>query len=559
MSERPMPHSIEAEKATLGSIIIDPYAIKHIPWLRPSDFYRDTHRAIFEAILALHQANIPPNEIMVTDYLQQQGKLEEIGGQGALLAFVSYVPNSAAIEHYALTVLNRAIARKIVEIVETAAGRAYEDHSPDEALDEAMQALADLKLRLRNAEEEEEPPRLYTLTEALQRPKGVPIWEGMLKKGNRVELFGESYSGKTFLGLHMGNCFTRQEALFGRKTLSSGPVLYIAAEDFEGVTLRNYGWLQYRHLPPDTLNKCLMLYGEPVMLRDPASIANLIQLVKQARFMPEMLVIDNFSLCYDGSDIDGLQHREAFKGIAALQRAFRDQAGIPATAIIINHKNKQGAYYGHSSHKNFVDVMIEVDQNHATGIITVTFIKVRNAALPAPLILRFEPVTLDPLTGESTVVLLPLQKEEAGILAQTKEREALEVLASIGELVRATDWEEAWCKKTNQSDTQYKTMRKHLLTLGLIDKEEGARGRYFLTEKGKQALDPKGNLGNEGELPQVPQSEQGRGKGNSLKESYPFPFPSSPSDSGEIHCALCDNEVYSYTSEGIPLCLAHAG
>ncbi|MCL2706273.1 MAG: replicative DNA helicase, partial [Spirochaetaceae bacterium] len=57
MSQEPLkdkipPHNLEAEKATLGAILLNPEALDTVlMYLRPDDFYKNSHKIIFKAIL----------------------------------------------------------------------------------------------------------------------------------------------------------------------------------------------------------------------------------------------------------------------------------------------------------------------------------------------------------------------------------------------------------------------------------------------------------------------------------------------------------------------------
>ena len=78
------PHNLEAEQSVLGAILLSDrslYALVIEEGLRPEDFYRGHHGAIYEAMLALYQENEPVDVLTVTDRLRQMGKLGDIGGQ----------------------------------------------------------------------------------------------------------------------------------------------------------------------------------------------------------------------------------------------------------------------------------------------------------------------------------------------------------------------------------------------------------------------------------------------------------------------------------------------
>src|SRR5689334_7279129 len=75
------PHSIEAEQAVLGSLLLDTSAWDQVAdTVRTNDFYRPDHRLIFDAIAALASEAKPCDVITVSEQLQRLGELDNAGG-----------------------------------------------------------------------------------------------------------------------------------------------------------------------------------------------------------------------------------------------------------------------------------------------------------------------------------------------------------------------------------------------------------------------------------------------------------------------------------------------
>jgi len=75
------PHNIEAEEAVLGALLIDPDAIIRIAtFLQPKDFFLKRHAWIYEAIQTLHERRDPADLVTLTDELERQKHLTDIGG-----------------------------------------------------------------------------------------------------------------------------------------------------------------------------------------------------------------------------------------------------------------------------------------------------------------------------------------------------------------------------------------------------------------------------------------------------------------------------------------------
>jgi replicative DNA helicase len=142
--ERMVPSNIEAESGVLGSLIIDPEAmVRVIDFLRPDDFYRDTHRTIYETILQLYEQRIPADFITICDVLERQNKLETIGGPGTITALTNQVPTSGNVEYYGHIVERTGVLRRLVHAGGQIAGIAYqaEESTADMTLSQAEELI----------------------------------------------------------------------------------------------------------------------------------------------------------------------------------------------------------------------------------------------------------------------------------------------------------------------------------------------------------------------------------------------------------------------------------
>ncbi len=142
MVEKALPHNIDAEQAVLGSIIIDPHAVAQVAdLLRPEDFYRDSHRVVYQAILDLYHNNGPADFVTLSDALQRQGRLEEVGGQSQITSLVNTVPSSANVDYYARIVERMSLMRKLIHAATEIAAMAYDAEDGHAALDKAEQLI----------------------------------------------------------------------------------------------------------------------------------------------------------------------------------------------------------------------------------------------------------------------------------------------------------------------------------------------------------------------------------------------------------------------------------
>ena len=128
--ERVPPQNIEAERAVLGAMLLNPSAVGvavEILHETPEDvFYVEAHQHVYRAILNLFRENVPVDAITLIQALQQGGKLEEAGGAPYIAELGGVVPTSANLEYYARIVLDAAILRRIISVCTSLCGEAYQ-------------------------------------------------------------------------------------------------------------------------------------------------------------------------------------------------------------------------------------------------------------------------------------------------------------------------------------------------------------------------------------------------------------------------------------------------
>jgi len=115
LSTRVPPNDIEAEQAVLSSMLFDRDAIiaSH-EILRGDDFYRPDHKAIFDAMIALFEQNVPVDAVTLKDKLTRLGVLEQVGGADYLAVLATGFYTSANIRHYAKIVEEKSTLRKLI-------------------------------------------------------------------------------------------------------------------------------------------------------------------------------------------------------------------------------------------------------------------------------------------------------------------------------------------------------------------------------------------------------------------------------------------------------------
>jgi replicative DNA helicase len=138
------PHSIEAEQAVLGALMLDNERWDAVnETLLPSDFYRREHRLIYEAMVAQSGAGKPLDVITLSEVLRSGGNLAEAGGLDYLGELVTNNQSAANITAYAGIIKERAILRKLISVAHHIADSGYnpDGRSSVELVDAAEQAV----------------------------------------------------------------------------------------------------------------------------------------------------------------------------------------------------------------------------------------------------------------------------------------------------------------------------------------------------------------------------------------------------------------------------------
>ena len=138
------PHSVEAEQAVLGGVLIDNDAWDRIAGILTSaHFYRNDHRTVFEAVSLLCDEGQPCDAVTVAERLDRSGQLESSGGLAYLAELAENTPSAANIVAYAEIVRERAVLRELIRISTEIADSAFRPQGRG-----ALQLLDDAERRI---------------------------------------------------------------------------------------------------------------------------------------------------------------------------------------------------------------------------------------------------------------------------------------------------------------------------------------------------------------------------------------------------------------------------
>jgi replicative DNA helicase len=134
------PHSVEAEQAVIGGLLLDNRAWEQIAdKLVEEDFYRHDHRLLFSAIRTLESRNEPFDAVTLSQCLQNNGQLDQAGGLLYLGRLAKDTPSASNILAYANIVREKSVLRQLIAVGTDISGSGFQPEGRDskELLDDA--------------------------------------------------------------------------------------------------------------------------------------------------------------------------------------------------------------------------------------------------------------------------------------------------------------------------------------------------------------------------------------------------------------------------------------
>jgi replicative DNA helicase len=164
------PHSIEAEQSVLGAMLLDREAIiSASEFVKAEDFYKDSHREIFEAVMELFEKGEPVDLITLSEQLKQRNTLEAVGGVAFLTDLSASVPTIANVAHYARIIQEKSLLRKLIK-------------SCSEISEKSFEAAEEIGNIIEYAERS-----IFDLSQRKISRSFIPIKEILISSFNRIE------------------------------------------------------------------------------------------------------------------------------------------------------------------------------------------------------------------------------------------------------------------------------------------------------------------------------------------------------------------------------------
>ncbi len=176
------PHSIEGEQSVLGSMILDKNAIiTATEILKPSDFYKEAHREIYESILEIYNRDEPVDLITLSEELKKRNTLDAIGGILYLADLSEAISTTANIRFYCEIVEEKSILRRLINASSEIIAKGYE-------ADEDINVIIDAAEK-----------KIFEITQKRSSEGLDPIKEVLLESFSRIEQMALNKSGLTGL------------------------------------------------------------------------------------------------------------------------------------------------------------------------------------------------------------------------------------------------------------------------------------------------------------------------------------------------------------------------
>lgn len=232
--ERLPPCNLEAERAVLGSCIIDRDAQTIVSSIvSPEDFYDLNYRDVFKAMTDMFAAGKKVDQLTLCDELKNQGILDKLGGQPFIVSIIDSVSTSANADYYAHIVSEKAMHRRLIEAGNSLVRMGYDENRDiSEILEDAERMIFEIS---KSRNESNIHPLSEIITPAIYR-----IGEAFSSEDKGITGIATGFRGidKVTCGLQEGalNIIAARPSM-GKTALALNIARNVAVEDKKSVLL----------------------------------------------------------------------------------------------------------------------------------------------------------------------------------------------------------------------------------------------------------------------------------------------------------------------------------
>src|SRR3989454_7710759 len=122
------PHNLDAERAVLGAVLLEGRDAlpRVVEVLRPSDFYTEAHRAMYQAMLTLFDRGAPVDSLTLSEELRRTDQLQFVGGPAAIALLMEEASIAAHLGSYTAIVRDMAVLRELIQTSVHIIGQAFD-------------------------------------------------------------------------------------------------------------------------------------------------------------------------------------------------------------------------------------------------------------------------------------------------------------------------------------------------------------------------------------------------------------------------------------------------
>lgn len=349
------PQNIEAEQSMLGAILLDNEALpKALEIISPDDFYKESHKRIFNTMLELFDKNEAIDLITVIERLKAKNDIDAVGGISYLTTLASQVPTAANVRYHARIVRGKALLRSLINSCTNIVSSVYDDSGePDELVDYAEKTIFDISdKRVKTSffpikeiikDSFEMIEHLYGKKEAITGvPSGFRDIDELttgFQRGDLIIIGGRPSMGKTAFGLniaqYVGSKLKEPVAIFSLEMAKEQLVLRMlcseAMIDSNNVRkgfIRKEDWHKLTKAAGD-------LQGSPIFIDDSSAVSVLEMRAKARRLKIEkglsLVIVDYLQLMRSRGNFE--RREQEISEISRSLKALAKELSVPVIAL----------------------------------------------------------------------------------------------------------------------------------------------------------------------------------------------------------------------------------
>jgi len=331
----PLPQNIEAERCVLGSILLDETKLDLVH-LNATDFFQDSHRRIFSALLKMRSQTKPIDLVTVCEFLGSQNATEAAGGVAYLSKLIDGIPSISNVAQYAEIVKEKSRLRHIITHAAAMQRAAFDPSADPNTIEKLLQT--DGIEQIHSNGNGRPHLKSYFLDEFLREQFPVPehLVAGVIPRGGTVLIVALPHRMKSWFTTSLALACTRAGEVLGKlNVIRPVRTLLMQMEDFPGELQYRVNQLAITPQFQDADPKALKIVPRcQFNLPDEQWYQELLREVTELN--ADVVVLDVVRRIFRG-DINSPKDTAAF--LEAVDR-LRDATGC--AVVLVHHENKKG-------------------------------------------------------------------------------------------------------------------------------------------------------------------------------------------------------------------------